>query len=229
MSNNTRFSGQTAAEEAAAIERAEVDQRLSPELPEERERKFQRGAVGRPRMEWLPEQQLYVREIHQVVDMRLLKEFGDVYRVLNELYHVIRNPIMVDGKELRDEHGLVQYRTDSSGLPIEDWGRLSMKERERFLYLITTRLVFWEQKAAETWLESMIGKVEYEQAYARGFRDLEPGFKDTEGTRASAGKLAAREDQYLAVIQTYYSRKAEALVRSMERLSQRLKDIHVAN
>lgn len=229
MSNNTRLSGQTAADEAAAVERAEVDQQLNVELPEERERKFQRGTVGRPRMEWLPEQQLHVREIHHVVDMRLLNEFGDVYRVLNELYDVIRDPVMVDGKPLRDERGLVQYRTDGSGLPIEDWGRLSMKERERFLYLITTRLVFWEQKAAETWLESMYGKVEYEQAYARGFRDLEPGMKDTEGTRAASGKLAAREDQYLAVIQTYYSRKAEALVRSMERLSQRLKDIHVAN
>jgi len=229
MSNNTRLSGQTAAEEAAAVERAEVDQQLNLELPEERERKFQRGAVGRPRMEWLPEQQLYIQEIHRVVDHRLLNTFGDVYRVLNELYHVIRDPVMVDGKVLRDERGLVQYRTDSSGLPIEDWGRLGTKERERFLYLITTRLVFWEQKIAETWLESMYGKVEYEQTYARGFRDLDPKMKDTEGIRAAAGKLAAREDQYLAVIQTYYSKKAEALVRSMERLSQRLKDIHVAS
>jgi hypothetical protein len=229
MSNNTRMSGQTAAEESAAVERGEVDQQINLELPEERERKFQRHGATRPRMEWLPDQQLYIKEIRDVVDNRLLTTFGDVYRVLNELYEVIRDPIMVDGRPLRDEKGRVQYRTDGSGLPTENWGKLTSAQRERFLYLITTRLVFWEQQAADTWLESMYAKVEFEQAYAAGFRDLEPGFKDTEGTRAAAGKLAAREDQYLAVIQTYYSKKAEALVRAMERLSQRLKDIHVAN
>jgi hypothetical protein len=229
MTNHTRLSGRTAAEESAADERAEVDKQLSPELPEERERKFQRGLSGRPKMEWAPEQQLNIKAIHDTVDLRLLNTFGDVYRVLNELYEVIRDPVMANGQPLRDAQGRVQYRTDGSGLPIEDWGRLTMKERERFLYLITTRLVFWEQKAAETWLESMYGKVEFEQAYATGFRDLDPAMKDTEGTRAASGKIAARDDQYLAVIMTYYSKKAEALVRSMERLSQRLKDIHVAS
>lgn len=229
MSNNTRLSGRTAAEEVAADEVAEVDKQLNLELPEERARKFQRHGAARPRMEWLPDQQLYIREIRETVDLRLLNTFGDVYRVLNELYEVIRDPIMVNGQELRNEHGQVQYRTDGSGLPIEDWGRLTLKQRERFLYLITTRLVFWEQQVTDTWLESMYGKVEFEQAYAAGFRDLDPKMKDTEGTRAAAGKLAARDDQYLAVIMTYWSKKAEALVHSMERLSQRLKDIHVAS
>jgi hypothetical protein len=75
----------------------------------------------------------------------------------------------------------------------------------------------------------MYAKVIWEQQFSSGYDDLPSGSKDTIEGRTARAKMVAAEDQFLAIFKTYYSRKADAIVRSMERLSQRIKDIHVAN
>jgi hypothetical protein len=229
MSDSVRISGKTTSEEVTADQRDQLDEQINPELPDERERKFQRAGFSRPKMEWTPEQRLNIVSMHQAVNDRLLQTFEDAYRVMHELFELIREPVMVNGEVIRDRNGNPEYRKTAAGLPVEDWGKLTSRERERFLYLITTRLFVWEQRATEAWAESMYAKVEWEMSFSDGFAKLEQGQKDTIEGRTAQGKLNAREDHYMAIFVTYYSRKADSLVRSMERLSQRLKDIHVAN
>src|ERR1043165_988745 len=120
MSDNVRISGKTTTEEIARDERAELDQQINPELPDERERKFQRAGFSRPKMEWAPEQRLSISSMHRAVDNRLLQTFEDAYRVMHELFELIREPVMVNGQVVRDPNtNLPEYRKTSAGLPVE--------------------------------------------------------------------------------------------------------------
>jgi hypothetical protein len=228
MTNNTRASGKTAAEETARDLGAELDKPIEPELPDERKRKFATAGQSRMRVDWRPEQRSELNQMHLVVQRRLTDNFADAFALLVELWSLVREPVRVDGEVLRDKMtGMPEWRRTPSGGYIEDWGKLNVRERERFLYQLTTRLAIWEQRATEAWYESMYAKVTWEMSFSDGFERLEGTMKDTVEARTARGKLVAREDHFFAILSTYYSRKAEALVRSMERIAQRLKDIHV--
>jgi hypothetical protein len=228
MSNNVRASGQTAAAEVAHEQGAELDQQVAPELPDERKRKFATSGHSRMRVEWRPEQRAELNQMHHAVQRQLTENFSDAFALLVEIWTLVREPVQVNGEVVRDRvTGMPEWRRTPSGGYIEDWGKLNVRERERFLYQLTTRLAIWEQRAAEAWYESMYAKVTWEMSFSDGFERLEGATKDTVEARTARGKLAAREDHFFAILSTYYSRKAEALVRSMERIAQRLKDIHV--
>lgn len=228
MTNNTRASGKTAAEEVAHDQGAELDRPVNPELPDERKRKFATAGHSRLRVDWRPEQRSELNQMHLVVQRRLTENFADAFALLVELWSLVREPVMLNGEIVRDKAtGMPEWRRTPSGGYIEDWGKLNHAERERFLYQLTTRLAIWEQRASEAWYESMYAKVTWEMSFADGFERLESTSKDTVEARTARGKLVAREDHFFAILSTYYSRKAEALVRSMERIAQRLKDIHV--
>jgi hypothetical protein len=224
-----RASGKSTSEEVTRDQAAELDQPIDPQLPDERKRRFNTPGMSRIRMEWLPEQQLAINRMHKAIDDRLANEYGDAFGLMFELYRVIREPIMRNGEPILDSQGLPQWKVSPTGQYVEDWGKLNMKQRERFLYQITTRLFVWEQRATEAWAESMYAKVEWEMSFSTGYDQPGEGTKDTIEGRTARGKLAARDDHFLAIFRTYYSRKAEALVRSLERISQRLKDVHMAN
>jgi hypothetical protein len=229
--SDTRASGKTAAEEVARDETAELDKQIEPQLPDERKRKFETPGMSRMplNIDWSADQQMAITRMHRIIDDRVMREFKDAYALMFELFSVVREPIMRNGEQLLDQQGFVQWKTTPTGQFVEDWGQLKSSERERFLYQITTRLFAWEQRAAEAWAESMYSKVTWEMSFAAGYDDLGQGSKDTIEGRTAHGKLVARDDHFLAIFRTYYSRKVEALVRSMERISQRLKDVHLAN
>lgn len=229
MTDAVRASGKTPAEEVAHEEVKDLDQQINPELPDERERKFQTPGFSRMRMNFNEDQQSFLAMMHRTINRRLTENFGDAYDLMFELYTLIREPVMHDGKVVRDSTGLPQWKRSSSGQYIEDWSKLGMRERERFLYQLTTRLFIWEQRATEAWAESMYAKVTWELSFSAGYDQPGEGVKDTIEGRTARGKLVAKDDHFLAIFMTYYSRKAEALVRSLERLSIRLKDVHLAN
>lgn len=227
MANNVRASGKEAADEVAREQGAELDQPIKPELPDERKRKFDTAGHSRMRIDWKPEQRRELSQHHNVVQRRLMDNFPDAFDLLVEIWNVVREPVMVNGEILRDPiTQLPEWRQTPTGGFIEDWGKLTARERERFIYQLTTRLTIWEQRAQEAWYESMYAKVTWEMSFSDGFAQLDGGMKDTVEGRTARGKLVAREDHFFAILSTYYSRKAEALVRSLERISQRLKDIH---
>lgn len=212
-----------AAAEEAKAEVEEMDQPPETEvLPEERARSFRTPGFSRMRTDWRSEDKPIIQRAMAAVDGRILANFEDVYQVMYEIYDLVRTP-------LTDEHGVIQtdqwgftvWRKSASGSYEEDWSRLTLKEKERLLFTITTRIFEWSQRAAEAWGEAMFAKSQFEERYAVTFDEPMSGTVDDR--RAYANSHAA-DERYFAIFASYYSRRADALVRSMEMLGQRIKD-----
>jgi len=95
----------------------------------------------------------------------------------------------------------------------------------RFYMLTTARLFEWEQAEADAWGEALIGKSRYRDAFAVGYESPQITGRPTVDDRKQRGQLLARDAEYFAVYLSWYSKRAEAVVRSMVRVNQRLKDI----
>lgn len=218
-----RASGQTAATEEA---RDEADAITEPHddavLPEERERTFRNPGFSRMRTEWNSEDHAVIQHAKGVVEGRLLENFSDAYQVMYEVYDLVRTPLTDDkGVIETDQWGFTLWARNPSGSYEEDWSRLTSKERQNLLFTITTRIFDWEQRAADAWGEAMFAKAQFEEQFAIGFDEPEKATVDHRRARAN---LAARDERYFAIFLTLYSRKADAVVRTMSLLGQRLKD-----
>ena len=219
-----RAHGQTAATEEAL---AESEQMLEPGedavLPEERTTAFRNPGFARMRTDWNHGDREVIRHAQDTVEGRILANFEDVYQVMYEVYDLVRTPLVgPDGQVQRDKWGFTLWKTNTSGSYEEDWSRLTGKERQNLLFTITTRLFDWEQRAANAWGEAMFAKAQFEEQFAIGFE--EPEGKVTVDDRRAHANLAARDERYFAIFLTLYSRRADALVRVMSLLAQRLKD-----
>ncbi len=225
-----RQNGKTAGDEIVADAAREFDRPVNPELPEERERRFQSPGFARMKLSMSREDREVMDRVHAVVNRQIDERFADAFAIMHELYDRVRDRETdeVTGADLFDDFDLPIWRRSPSGMYVEDWSRLSAKEREHYLYLITTRLFEWTQQQAESWAEAMFAKAKWEMSFAAGYESLEGG-KPTIGDRENRGRLESQEDRYYAIYVTYLSRKADGVVRSMELLSQRLKDVHVSN
>lgn len=205
----------------------EADKPTTVELPDERERKFKTPGFSRMRTDWHGDDATMMSSIRLVVDQQIARNFQDAYALMHEIYDLVRTA-EVDpetGEERVDPYGWPIWRRTPSGSFEEDWSRLTHKERERFLYQITTRLFAWEQAAADAWGESMFAKALWEDQFSIGY-ESPPATKskDTIEGRTARGRLESREERYFAIFKAYYSRRADAIVRTMTLLGQRLKD-----
>lgn len=227
-----RASGRTAGEEVTKEVSEEADKPMEVELPEEREKSFQTPGFSRFRMNWHGDDAKMIATMHTVVDQRLNEHFEEAYTIMYEIYDLVRKKATdANGNVLTDMHGLPLWQRNASGNFEENWDALNYRQRERFLFLITTRLFEWEQAAAGAWAEAMMSKAIWEESFAQGFESLPPvsATRPTVDDRTNRGRLESREDRYFAIYATYYSRKADALVRNMGLIAQRLKDVHVVN
>lgn len=222
-----RASGLTPAQEETQDAVRDAFEEINPELPDERERRFKTPNFSRMRTEWRGPDASMMAAVHTIVGQRIEERFADAYEIMYELYDMVREPVVVDDVVQTDEHGLTVWKVGANGRYIEDWSKVTLRQRERFLYLITTRLFDWTQKAAELWGESMMAKALWEEAFAIGYESLE-GTRPTIDDRKARANREASEDRYFAILAAYYSRKADSIVRVMELLSQRLKDVHTA-
>lgn len=222
-----RQNDKTAGEEIVKGESETFEEPMNVELPEERERRFQRVGLSRLRIDWRGEDAMMMARVHQVVDTKLFEDFQDVYSIMFELYEVVREPVMDGDQPQLDQVGFPVWRRTPSGNYVEDWSKLTSRQRERFLFQITTRLFEWQQRAIAAWAEAMFAKAVWEEAFSKGYESL-AGNKTVEA-RTSHAKVESADDRYFAIFVTYYSRKAESVVKTMELLSQRLKDVHVSN
>jgi hypothetical protein len=224
-----RASGQTTAEEVTREEAKTAFEQVTPELPDERERKFQTPGFARMKFSWSGADAAIIGALHDMVEKQIGERFADAYAIMFELYSLVRTPEVDDqGAEVVGGDGWPEWQRTETGRYDEDWTRLTHRQRERFLFQLTTRLFEWEQTQAEGWAESMFAKGLWEQAFSQGFESIENP-RATVDARTARGKIEARESHFLAIFKTYYSRRADAVVRSMQRLEQRLKDVHVTN
>lgn len=225
LEEKTRVSGKTAAQEIGKELAKANDELATADLPEETAKSFRNPGFQQMRIDWRSEDRLIMDRVKNLVSTRLLQEFDEAYMLIYEIYDVVRDK-EVDpktGEIVLDNQGFPKWKRNVSGQFEEDYTKLTLRQKEHFMFALTTRIFLWEQQAADAWGEAMFAKVEWEEQFDSGFT----GSRGTDESRTSKGRMDSREERYFAVLLSWYSRKADALIRSMERLSQRLKDTMV--
>lgn len=221
----TRVSGHTVATEVADAEAQELLDSIDEDaLDIDRTRTFSSLSFSRMRTAWRPEEAAALGRMHEAVRDTLFERFSDAYRLMYEVYDTVREPEVDQetGEVAVDGHGMPLWRQSPSGGYIEDWTRLTQRQKEHFLFGITTNLFAWQQEAADLWGEAMMSKALWQETFSHHFEQPERGTVDS---RTARGNTGSAEDRYFAVYVSLLSRKADALTRSMELLAQRLKDV----
>lgn len=211
------------AQEQAEDPRSDLETPAAADLPEDRQRIFEALGFSRMKLDWSGDGRAMMDRIKSTVDGAILNHFEDAYRVMSDVYDVVREPAVntVTGEVQRDHFGYVIWQRSPTGMFQEDWSRLSIRQREDFLYRITTALFEWEQRAADMWGEAMFAKAVWQENFATEYDKPHTG---TIEDRTAVGNIKSAEDRYFAIFLSLLSRRADAIVRTMGLLGQRLKD-----
>lgn len=184
-------------------------------------------AFSRMRTDWNSPDRDVMIQMHRGADTLIQQQFGEIHDIFFEVYLIVREPI-VDPKtqEVKtDPYGVPEWqKTPGTNSYVEDWSRLGYKERENLLFKITTGIFRWSQRAADMWGEAMFARAQFEEAFAHGFEEIKNEKATIDDRTARARRLSA-EFRYHAVYASLLSRKADAMVRSVELLGQRIKDL----
>jgi hypothetical protein len=213
-------------EVSRAAQKAAEDSLMEVDLHDDRTREFTSDGQSRMRTSWREDDGEDLAVIHRLVDETLLQQFGDGYLIMNDLYEIVREPVVGPGGVIEtDQYGFTRWERTESGSYIEDYSKLGTKEIRDFLFKITTRLFDWEQKAATLWGDAMYAKALWEGRFSRGYLDSRTTVGKTVEDRTQAGRDAAMADRFFGIFQSVLSRRSDVLVRSMTLLSQRMKDV----
>lgn len=219
-----RSSGILGSSEEARQQAEMLDETHEEALPEESPHWGRTPKFARMRFDWgSREERLVIETGRAAVDSRIMKEFADAFSVFSEIYSIIRKQtVSENGDPIFDSLGQPVWERNSDGSFVEDFSALSHRQMRHFIGVITTRLFYWEQITADIWSEAMFAKARFEERFAIAFDNPMSGTVDD---RRSAGNRDAAEERYFAIHMTHLSRRADAIVRSADRLSQRLKDL----
>jgi hypothetical protein len=219
-----RASGQTAASEEAREVVAAAEEPIEAEtLPEERKKQFRTPGFSRMRFDWNDDDRFVLNRAKAAAEGRLEREFLDAYEVMYQVYDAVRTPeVDENGEPKRDPRTrLPIYKRNPDGTYIEDYTKLSSARKEHLLFLVTTHLFDWYQRQADAWGESMLAKAQWEEKFSL---DFDAPMAGTVDDRKAKGNVGSTDERYLAIFLTWYSRKADGVVRALELLGQRLKD-----
>lgn len=201
----------------------EADEDPAEEFDPPRSR-YRRMGFYRFPTNWQGEDRIVVSRAQQAIDDRVQTAFADAFQIMHDIFIIVREK-EVDretGEIKVDQNGWPIWARTPSGGFVEDWAKLTRKQREDFLFQITTRLFAWEQRAAQMWTEAMFAKSKWEESFAAGYVAPMSGTIDD---RTAAGRMDAAQDRYFAVFLTAVSKRGDGIVRSMTLLAQRIKDV----
>jgi len=217
---------QRALDEGGSRIEAPGEETLVPDPHQDRTRTFRSTSFSRMRTAWAPDDKIQMLEIERLAGITIMERFIAAYDLMDRIWIVVREPLTSPstGLPMLDITKRPRWKRNAAGAFIEDWTKLGDRERLGFLYETTTHLFEWSQAAADLWGGAMFAKAIWEEAFASGF--TRPAGRLTIDDRTQMGHLASIGDRYFAIFQSLLSRKADALVRSMERLDQRLKDTY---
>ena len=168
-------------------------------------------------LNWTKENNAVLNRARSIAQDWLDENFGDVYRLMNEIFDIVRDKKTdAAGEFLTDSHGLAIWKTNKYGRPVEDWGRLTRAQRDTYLFTIVTSLFLWRQRANDGWLESMGAKAQWDEAFGGHFESLVSG---TIEDRESHAKVEAQEERMFAILMEFRRRAAEALIKDMDQLA----------
>lgn len=206
-----RNSGRTTAEEVADEEAddllADIEEAM---LPEERDRDFTHLSFSTMRIEWRRDDAAMLRRIHDVVERLIREQFVEAFDVIDYIHSLVRVEPKVDaatGEVLPGEEAFDPY---------DDWSRLGIKDRSELLDRIAVSMFDWEQRAAILWGDVMLAKGIWKECFGVEFNRPAKG---TVPSRTAVADMRAAEDRYFALFQAIINRRAEALNRSMDRLT----------
>lgn len=220
--NRVRASGETAGVEAAADAVTELEEEVKVELPEERKFTFRTAGFSRMRTEWRADDRAIIESVQKTISNVITTNFPDALQTMYEIYEEVRQAALdAHNVPIIDADGLPRWERSHSGAYIEDWSSITRAQREHWLFVITTHLFEWEQRAAQIWTEAMFAKAQWEERYSISF---EAPIAGTVDDRKAHANVDAADERYFAIFTTSYSRRADALVRSMERIALRLRD-----
>lgn len=221
-----RASGETpaqeVAEEQATDPRTDLDTPASTDLDTERSRLYEQLGFSRMRLDWRGDDKPVVQRAIAAVEGRILANFEDAFAIMSDLFDIVRDPLVdANGVIQTDQFGLKIWKRLPSGAFDEDWTRMTVRQKEDFLYRITTQLFNWEQAAADAWGEAMFAKAQWQEKFAVEYDAPHTGTIDD---RTAYGNSRSADERYFAIFLSIYSRRADAICRSMERLALRMKD-----
>jgi hypothetical protein len=212
------------AEHAVREASEEAEQSAEVRVHEDHTRETKTPGFSRMRTEWHGEDAVQVASLRHIVEGRILHLFPDAFVLMNDLYEQVREPVRDPdtGFPLTDAHGFSVWARTESGAFIEDYSRLGIREREDFLFRITTNIFEWKQTQADLWGDAMFAKAQWEEAMSAGF--VAPTGRMTVDDRTHRGRVNSTDERYFAIFQALLSRRADAVVDSLTLLGQRLKD-----
>lgn len=222
-SNQVRASGEDAATEVAREQAQELLDEIQTPRSDDRPR-WRHPGFQRMRWSWDPNDAATMIRIHEEAERVIVAQFVEAYAVLNEIYDIVRQPeIGPEGDVVKDRFGFTVWkRSPYSGSYVEDWTNLTRKQISDFIGKIVTQLFKWEMHRDSLWADAMIAKSQFEERFAIAYGE---STGKTVDDRSAAGNRDAAEERYFAVFVTYVSRLADSVVRSMDRLQVRLKDL----
>lgn len=223
-----RASGATQTEEVTKAETekndaAEVAGEEVAGATESPRSKFRAVGFSRMRFDWTGDEAVIVTRAMRSVEDRIQANFRDAFQLMFELFTIVREPVVnpETGEKVVDRFGWPEWKRTVTGDFVEDWSALGRKQREDFIFTITTRLFAWEQARADAWGEAMFAKAAWEEHFANSYVAPRTGTVDD---RTNHARKEAIEDRYFGIFMTLYSKKADGIVTTMGLLGQRLKD-----
>lgn len=209
--------GEKSADEAAS----EMEEKV---LPEEREEWFRAPGFQRMKTAWEGEDKRQMDRLRGLIDRRVFDTFPEAYAVMSDIWDIVREQEVNEatGEMMVDPYGFkVWKRHPLTQQYYEDWSLLTIRQREDFLFRITTQLFEWEQRAADLWTEAMFSKGMFTERFAIQYDAPMHGTIDDRNAR---GNKEAAEERYFAILNAAVSRKADAVIRTMNNLMLRLRD-----
>jgi hypothetical protein len=195
---------------------------VEPDIAPDRTR-FSRLNFSRMKLAWNPSEMVLMQQIGLMADRALKDAFPDVYWFLDtELYPLVREPAVNEaGEQARSPLGLLEWQRDEHGHYIERWARITDGDRRQLLHVITVSLIAWRQQRDMMWSSAMFAKGQWEEVYARGYIEPE-GSKLTIDDRTNMARSSSMDQRYFAIFESVLSRRADSLVKSMERIEEML-------
>jgi hypothetical protein len=196
------------------------------ELHEDRKPIFRSIGLSKMNTSWSGPDGEVVGMAIGAADKWLVKTFPMAFECLNKFWWVVREPEVDEetAEILIDHLGQPVWKRHPNGTYIEDWTKVTHALRSEMMTVITSYLFEWEQKAANAWGEAMFSKGIYEEYFAVMYKAASGRAVED---REQAARRGADVDRMFGIYCSLLSRKADALIKSMERIGQRLKDLGV--
>lgn len=207
-------------ESDAPADDATAEEPMAADPHPDRTKENTRASFSRMRTDWAGDDARMIMELEVLSDRIIRRRFAVAFAVIERVRCHVRTQAADKrtGEYLVYEDGTPQWEKDEWGVPVEDWGMLSDRDRLSLLGTIHTYMLEWEMAKANMWAEAMYAKGQWEEIFSRGYTGLPDHVvsgKPTIEDRTHHSQKNAAKERYFALFKSGLSRKADGIVRTM--------------